>query len=65
MDPQAALDQADLHFTDGEFEECAYCLANYFRWRIEHGFEPTNGDHRATVLLAKLGQKCDRYATVS
>lgn len=62
MDPEATLSEAEDSFSEGSFEDSAYSLSVYFRWRIEQGFEPHLGDNRATILLAKLGKRCDKYA---
>lgn len=61
MDPAACLADAESFVLDLEFEEAAYALSHYFRWRMEGGFEPANGDYRATIVLARIGKNADKY----
>ena len=65
MDPKACLIEAEEFVgQSGMRDECAYRLAEYFRWRIEGGFNPdfghgVDGDSKATIILAKLGKVAD------
>jgi hypothetical protein len=57
MDPEACLVRIEDELTspDGavDLDEVLYLLCQYARWRSKGGYEPTDGDRRAVLLLAK------------
>lgn len=60
MDPQACLNEVrDLLRVSGDRGEAGQRLADYFRWRLNGGFEPRGGDLLALELVEKLGRVCD------
>lgn len=70
MDPQAALDAAQIHLTKGKkssgwralqhFAEGGESLNNYWEWRQGGGFEPKGGDRRAEDIAEELSDAWEK-----
>lgn len=59
MDPEACLAQAEARLKLSsenrmDVADAVEDLINYIAWRKKGGFEPTNGDDRARVVLVTI-----------
>lgn len=57
MDPNACLSEAEDHFRNADDAEALRCLANYFRWRLNGGFE--SNDEYALDILNHIADSLD------
>lgn len=59
MDPEICLREADALIVSEEYQEASEKLESYFAWRLKKGFQPTDGDSRALMLMVMIGAAAD------
>ena len=57
MDPNVALQNAEVEILAGEFDLAQRILSDYRKWRKQGGFEPKNGDMWASDMERRISEK--------
>lgn len=50
MDPEETLNKTETLIREGAYQDAKEMLENYFEWRRSGGFEPKDGDARASKI---------------
>lgn len=59
MDPEQTLVDLRNHISVGNFGSAVAALNAYYQWRLKGGYEPTNGDYRASEMAIVLTDDLD------